>query len=203
MTITISLIIIIITALISFMAFQNNDQLEKLMMRPYMVTHYHQYYRFITSGFVHADTPHLIFNMLTLWFFGEFIEGVFEQLFQNKLVYVAYYILGIIVADIPSYIKNRNNQYYASLGASGAISGVVFTSILIAPWQKIYVFAAIPLPAVIYGVLFLAGSAYMSRKGGSNVDHSAHFWGAIYGFVFPLVFHPELGTYFIQTLLHR
>ncbi|MBS0029752.1 rhomboid family intramembrane serine protease [Chitinophaga sp. 22321] len=203
MTFSISLIIIIITCVISYMALQNYDQLDKLSLQPYMVSRYNQYYRFVTSGFVHADYQHLLFNMLTLWFFGRFIEDVFTSLFQNKLVYVAYYILGIIVANIPSYIKNRNNSNYSSLGASGAISAIVFTAILVNPWASIYLFFALKLPAVIYGVLFLAISAYLSRKGGGNINHDAHLWGALFGIVFPLIFHPQLGTDFIYMLTHR
>jgi len=203
MTFSISLIIIIITCVISYMALQNYDQLDKLSLQPYMVSRYNQYYRFVTSGFVHADYQHLLFNMLTLWFFGRFIEDVFTSLFQNKLVYVAYYILGIIVANIPSYIKNRNNSNYSSLGASGAISAIVFTAILVNPWASIYLFFALKMPAVIYGVLFLAISAYLSRKGGGNINHDAHLWGALFGIVFPLIFHPQLGTDFIYMLMHR
>jgi membrane associated rhomboid family serine protease len=203
MTFSISLVIIIITCLISYTALQNYDQLDKLSLQPYMVKRYKQYYRFITSGFVHADFQHLLFNMLTLWFFGRFIEQVFTSLFQNKLVYVLYYILGIIVANIPSYIKNRNNSNYSSLGASGAISAIVFTAIIVNPWASIYLFFALKIPAVIYGVLFLGISAYMSRKGGGNINHDAHLWGALFGIVFPLLFHPELGTNFIYMLMHR
>ncbi|PSL43489.1 rhomboid family protein [Chitinophaga niastensis] len=203
MTFSISIVIIVITCLISYSALQNYDQLNKLSMQPYMVKHYKQYYRFITSGFVHADFQHLLFNMLTLYFFGSFIEQVFTQLFQNKVVYVLYYILGIIVSDIPSFIKHRDNERYSSLGASGAISAIVFTAIMVNPWASIYLFFAIKIPAVIYGVLFLGISAYMSRKGGGNINHDAHLWGALFGIVFPLLFHPELGTSFIYQLLHR
>lgn len=203
MTFSISIIIIIITCLISYSALQNYDQLSKLALQPYMVKHYKQYYRFITSGFVHADFGHLLFNMLTLYFFGRFIEDVFMQLFHNKLVYIIYYVLGIIVANIPSYIKNRNNSNYSSLGASGAISAIVFTAIIVNPWASIYLFFAIKMPAVIYGVLFLGISAYMSRKGGGNINHDAHLWGAVFGIIFPLLFHPELGTNFIYMITHR
>lgn len=200
---SISIIIIIVTCLISYTALNNYDQLDKLMMRPYMVSKYNQFYRFVTSGFVHADMQHLIFNMLTLYFFGRFIEQIFTELFQNKLVYILYYILGIIISDIPSYFKHRNNPDYASLGASGAISAIVFTAILINPWASIYIFFAIKVPAVIYGVLFLGLSAYLSRKGGGNINHDAHLWGAVFGLVFPLIFHPELGSAFIYMLTHR
>ncbi|MEC5144440.1 rhomboid family intramembrane serine protease [Chitinophaga sp. 212800010-3] len=203
MTLSISLIIIIITCLISYTALSNESQLDKLSLQPYMVSRYNQYYRFVTSGFVHADFQHLLFNMLTLYFFGSFIEEVFVGLFGNKLVYVIYYLLGIVVANLPSYFKHRNDSYYSSLGASGAISAIVFTSILISPWSSIYLFFALRLPAVIYGLLFLAISAYLSRRGGGNINHDAHLWGALYGLVFPLVFHPELGTRFVYMLTHR
>ncbi|SEW50438.1 rhomboid family intramembrane serine protease [Chitinophaga arvensicola] len=202
MTLSISLVIIIITCLVSYTALQNYDQLDKMSLQPYMVKHYKQYYRFITSGFVHADFQHLLFNMITLYFFGRSIEAVFMQLFQSKLIFILYYLLGIIVANIPSYIKHRNNSNYSSLGASGAISAIVFTAIIVSPWSTIYVFF-FPIPAVLYGVLFLGISAYMSRKGGGNVNHDAHMWGALFGIVFPLLVRPELGTAFMYMLTHR
>ncbi|MBC9910308.1 rhomboid family intramembrane serine protease [Chitinophaga varians] len=200
---SVSIIIIIVTCLISYTALNNYDQLDKLSMQPYMVKNHNEYYRFITSGFVHADYSHLIFNMLTLFFFGPYVEDVFMALFGLKLMYPVYYLLGIIVSDIPSYLKHRNNSYYASLGASGAISAVLFTFILVEPWTSIGVFFFIKMPAVLYGVLFLFLSAYLSRKGGSNINHDAHFWGALFGIVFPLAFHPELGARFVQLLLSR
>ncbi|WP_212004206.1 rhomboid family intramembrane serine protease [Chitinophaga sp. HK235] len=200
---SISIIIIIVTSLISYTALNNYDQLDKLSMQPYLVKHNKEYYRFITSGFVHADLQHLIFNMLTLFFFGPYVEDVFLQLFNMKLMYPIYYLLGIIISDIPSFLKHHNNQHYATLGASGAISAVLFTFIMVDPWVQIRVFFFLPIPAVLYGVLFLGISAYMSRKGGGNINHDAHLWGALFGIVFPLVFYPELGTRFLELLTRR
>ncbi len=202
MTFSISLVIIIITCLVSYTALQNYDQLDKMSLQPYMVKHHKQYYRFITSGFVHADFQHLLFNMITLYFFGRSIEAVFMQLFQSKLVFIIYYLLGIIVANIPSYVKHRNDSHYSSLGASGAISAIVFTAIIVSPWSTIYVFF-FPVPAILYGVLFLGISAYMSRKGGGNINHDAHMWGALFGIIFPLLVRPELGQAFMYMLTHR
>lgn len=202
MTFSISLVIIIITCLVSYTALQNYDQLNKMSLQPYMVKHYKQYYRFITSGFVHADFQHLLFNMITLYFFGRSIEAVFMQLFQSKLVFIIYYLLGIIVANIPSFIKHQNDSHYSSLGASGAISAIVFTAIIVSPWSTIYVFF-FPMPAILYGVLFLGISAYMSRKGGGNINHDAHMWGALFGLIFPLLVRPELGKAFMYMLTHR
>jgi membrane associated rhomboid family serine protease len=151
-----------------------------------MVKEHNQYYRFITGGLVHADYMHLGFNMLTLWFFGRNIEIIFQQLFGNKIYFLLFYVLALIVSDIPSYIRHRNNYSYRSIGASGAVSAVVFAAILFQPWATILVFV-IPMWAILYGVLFLGYSVYMSRRGGDGINHDAHFWGAIFGVLFPLV----------------
>lgn len=196
---TLSLIIIIITCLISIMSFNRPGEIDKLSMWPYMVKEHKQYYRFITAGLVHADYMHLGFNMLTMWFFGKYIETIFQQLFGGKLYFLVFYVLALIVSDIPSYIRHRNNYSYRSIGASGAVSAVVFAFILFQPWAKIVVFV-IPMPAILYGLLFLGYSVYMSRRGGDGINHDAHFWGAVFGIVFPLCIRPELAEYFIQQI---
>jgi membrane associated rhomboid family serine protease len=196
---TLSLIIIIITCIISITAFSRPGEIDKLSMWPYMVKEHKQYYRFITAGLVHADYMHLGFNMLTMFFFGKYIETIFQQLFGGKIYFLLFYVLALIVSDIPSYIRHRNNYGYRSIGASGAVSAVVFAFILFQPWAKIVVFV-IPMPAVLYGVLFLGYSVYMSRRGGDGINHDAHFWGAIFGVLFPLAIRPELAKYFIEQI---
>jgi membrane associated rhomboid family serine protease len=196
---SLSLIIIIITCLISIMSFNRPGEIDKLSMWPYMVKEHKQYYRFITAGVVHADYMHLGFNMLTMWFFGKYIETIFQQLFGGKIYFLVFYILALIVSDIPSYVRHRNNYSYRSIGASGAVSAVVFAFILFQPWAKIVVFV-IPMPAILYGALFLGYSVYMSRRGGDGINHDAHFWGAVFGIVFPLCIRPELAGYFIQQI---
>ena len=196
---SLSLIIIIITCLISIMSFNKPGEIDKLSMWPYMVKEHKQYYRFITAGVVHADYMHLGFNMLTMWFFGKFIETIFQQLFGGKIYFLVFYVLALIVSDIPSYVRHRNNYSYRSIGASGAVSAVVFAFILLQPWAKIVVFV-IPMPAILYGALFLGYSVYMSRRGGDGINHDAHFWGAVFGIVFPLCIRPELAGYFIQQI---
>lgn len=196
---TLSIIIIIVTCVISITAFNRPEQIDKLCMWPHLVKENRQYYRFITSGLVHADYMHLAFNMLTMFFFGRFIESAFQQLFGGKIYFLLFYILGLIVSDLPSYFRHRNNYNYRSLGASGAVSAVVFTFILFQPLAKIVVFV-IPMPAILYGVLFLGYSAYMSRRGGDGINHDAHFWGAVFGVVFPLLIRPELGRYFLEQI---
>lgn len=196
---SLSLIIIIVTCIISIMSFSRPAEIDRLSMWPYMVKEHKQYYRFITAGLVHADYMHLGFNMLTMWFFGKFIEMAFQELFGGKIYFLVFYVLALIVSDIPSYIRHRNNYSYRSIGASGAVSAVVFAFILFQPWAKIVVFV-IPMPAILYGVLFLGYSVYMSRRGGDGINHDAHFWGAVFGIVFPLVIQPELARDFIQQI---
>jgi len=196
---SLSLIIIIVTCIISIMSFNRPGEIDKLSMWPYMVKEHKQYYRFITAGLVHADYMHLGFNMLTMWFFGKYIEMAFQDLFGGKIYFLVFYVLALIVSDIPSYFRHRNNYSYRSIGASGAVSAVVFAFILFQPWAKIVVFV-IPMPAILYGALFLGYSVYMSRRGGDGINHDAHFWGAVFGIVFPFVIRPQLAEYFIQQI---
>ncbi|HEY8917643.1 MAG TPA: rhomboid family intramembrane serine protease [Chitinophaga sp.] len=196
---TLSLVIIIVTCIISITAFSRPGEIDKLSMWPYMVKEHNQYYRFITAGLVHADYMHLGFNMLTMWFFGKYIEIMFQQVFGGKLYFLLFYVLALIISDIPSYIRHRNNYSYRSIGASGAVSAVVFAFILFQPWAKIIVFV-IPMPAILYGVLFLGYSVYMSRRGGDGINHDAHFWGAVFGVVFPLALKPQLAGYFMEQI---
>jgi membrane associated rhomboid family serine protease len=200
---TLSLIIIIITCLVSFTTLNSPDKIDELSMWPYMVKEKKQYYRFLTSGLVHGNFMHLGFNMLTLFFFGQFVESTFQQIFPSKFYYLIFYVLALVLSDIPSYIKHRNDYNYRSIGASGAVSAVVFAAILFQPWARITVFV-IPMPAILYGVLYLGYTIYMSRRGqGSGIDHDAHLWGAIFGLIFPIIFEPKIFPYFINQLLHH
>jgi membrane associated rhomboid family serine protease len=196
---SVTLIIIILTALISYAAFSNDNVYNKLILWPRRMDNPAEYYRLLTSGFIHADWPHLIFNMLALYFFGENVEQYFAYL-GKPILYPLLYILGIITASLPSFAKHRNNGYYRSLGASGGVAAILFAFVYMAPWAVIYVWF-IPIPAIIGAVLYLAYSAYMSRQGGDNVNHDAHFWGAVFGFLFTLVFDPTHGRIFFDQIV--
>lgn len=201
MEFTITVIIIIITCVISFTAFSSEKIINDLIFWPPMIKEKKQFYRFITSGLIHADIAHLAFNMITLYFFGRLVE---EYLFIPKIGktgYLLFYIAGIIVSEIPSYIRHRNNYSYRSLGASGAVTAVLFSFILLAPWQTIYVFF-LPVPAIIFAALYVGYSIYMDRKGGDNVNHSAHLWGAAWGVVFTLFMEPDIINRFLDQLMH-
>jgi membrane associated rhomboid family serine protease len=198
----ITLTIIIVTCVITLTGFKNGKVVDELIFWPPAINKKHQYYRFITCGLIHADYMHLIFNMLTLYFFGTFMEAHYQgELGLQKWYYLALYIGALIISNIPTYLKHRNDYNYRSLGASGAVSAVLFAFILLYPWQRIIVLV-FPVPAIVYGALFLVYSAYMSRKGGDNVNHDAHFYGALFGILFTIAVRPEVAGMFWDKLFH-
>lgn len=199
---TITLSIIVLTCLISATAFNNSKILDDLIFWPPAISIRHQYYRFVTCGLIHADIMHLAFNMITLYFFGRQIEARWMgELGLPHYVYLVLYVGALIAANIPTYIKRRDDYNYRSLGASGAVCAVLFAFILLKPWAMLQVII-IPIPAIIYAFLFLGYSVYMSKRGGDNVNHDAHFWGALFGIVFTLAVRPSVMTTFINELSH-
>jgi membrane associated rhomboid family serine protease len=204
--ISLTLILIIITVGISWYAWQNPSLLDKWVMDPARVSKYNEYYRFITSGFIHADVGHLIFNMFSLYFFGEAMEMFLGQIFGSNgtFYYLALYIAGIVVSDIPTFLKHRKNSGYKSLGASGGVSALLFAFILLAPLQKVCLYFAICIPGFIFGLIYLAYSFYESRKMGGRVNHDAHIYGAIFGILFMAVVLPEtVPNFFAQIASWR
>jgi membrane associated rhomboid family serine protease len=198
----ITLYIIVITGLISIIGFRNGKLIDELIFWPPAITKKQQYYRFITCGLIHADYMHLIFNMLTLYFFGTVMEAYYQGILGlQKWYYLALYIGALIVSNIPTYLKHRNDYNYRSLGASGAVSAVLFAFILLRPWQQILVLV-FPIPAIVYGALFLIYSVYMSKKGGGNVNHDAHFYGALFGILFTIAVRPDVVDIFLNELKH-
>ncbi len=198
----ITLAIVIITSVISIVGFRNGKVIDELIFWPPAISKKHQYYRFITCGLIHADYVHLIFNMVTLYFFGTYMEAHYQgDLGLQRYYYLALYIGALIVSNIPTYIKHYKDYDYRSLGASGAVSAVLFSFILLGPWQQIIVLV-FPVPAIIYGALFLFYSAYMSRKGGDHVNHDAHFYGALFGVLFTIAVRPDVIEIFLNELKH-
>ncbi len=194
-------IIIAITIAVSFACFNNRQLFDKLALKPYRVIHAHEWYRVITHGFVHADWGHLFVNMFTFWSFGEYIEILFPQVGFGKGVFLLLYFGGMVVASIPDLLRHRNDSWYTSIGASGAVSAVLFTSIFFNPWGKILFFAVLPIPGILFGFLYLAYCQYMARRGSDNINHNAHFYGAIYGFLLPGILNPVLFDLFFKHLI--
>jgi membrane associated rhomboid family serine protease len=196
-----TLIIIAITCVVSFASFGNPNLLGALIFWPPAVTQKHDYSRFLSYGFVHGDFQHLLFNMITLYFFGRVIEGfVNSQL--GPYGFGLFYLLGLIVSILPTYFQHRNDENYRSLGASGAVSAVLFAFILFQPWAMIYFFFWLPIPAIVYAVLYVGYTIWANRRGGGRINHSAHLWGAAYGVAFVLVLKPGVLSLFTERLLH-
>lgn len=194
----ITYLIIALTVVVSLACFNNRQLFEKLALNPYQVIHHREWHRIITHGFVHADTTHLFVNMFTYWSFGTYIEKVFDAAGWGTLNYLLLYFGAMIVASLPDVIKYRNATWYRSIGASGAVSAILFTSIFFSPWDKILLFAAIPIPGILFGVVYLIYCQYMAKRGGDNINHNAHFFGAVYGFIFPLFMNPRLWDTFLS-----
>ncbi|MDR0348589.1 MAG: rhomboid family intramembrane serine protease [Tannerella sp.] len=194
-------LIIAANVLISFSCFSNSRLFYQLAFVPYRAVRHHEWYRLATHGFVHADTTHLLINMFTFWSFGTFVEKLFEITDFSKSSYIGLYFGGMIIASIHDLVKQRHNPDYVSVGASGAVSAVLFASILFNPWDKILLFAVLPIPGIVFGILYLLYCQYMARKGGDHINHNAHFYGAVYGFIYPILLNPELLGLFTSRLL--
>jgi membrane associated rhomboid family serine protease len=194
-----TLVLIAATCLVSYLAWKDRGQLDKLMLWPPAVAR-GEWYRLLSYGFVHADGAHLLFNMVTLYFFGGLVEALFAEKL-GPIGYVLFYLGAIVASILPTYTRHRDDPSYRSLGASGAVSAVLFTFILVQPWSLIFVFF-VPVPAIVYAVLYVCYSIWMDRRGQDNVNHSAHLWGAAYGVAVSLVIEPRLLGHFLREVLN-
>lgn len=194
MTISITLYIIIVTSLISIWGFNNEHVIDRLIFYPPAVTENKEYYRFFTCGLIHKDIPHLIFNMYAFFLFGqgqtkEGTEYMFGYVFDDKgkWLYLVMYVLALAVCLIPTFFKHKANRYYRSLGASGAVSAVVFAYITLDPLRGVgLIFIPVFMPGFLFGTLYLIISYFLSKREGSAINHSAHIFGALFGVVFVL-----------------
>ena len=196
-----NIIIIAITCVVSFIAFGNPKVMHALIFWPPAVSRDHDYSCFIGYGLVHANGSHLLFNMVTLYFFGRTMEAIINARL-GAYGFAFFYTLGLIVSILPTYFQHRDDPDYRSLGASGAVSAVLFAYILFQPWAMIYVFFAIPIPAIVYAVAYVGYTIWANRRGGDRINHSAHLWGAAYGVAFVLVMKPETLHLFFERVMH-
>lgn len=203
---SVTLILVIITCLISFVCFNNQKLFDQLKHYPIAEQRNGQYYRWLTSGFVHGDFMHLFINMFVLHEFGRTVEQylVFHfGLTGGSILFLVTYLLIIVMGDIPTYYKNKENAYFASVGASGGVSGIIFIYILLNPWNMLGLFAIIPVPAIIFGVLYLWYSTWASKNQNGNIDHEAHFYGAVAGLLIAIVSRPAIIHEFVTTLINE
>ena len=200
----ITIIIIAITSIISILCFSGTLNINGFVFNASRVWHAKQRYRMFSYGLVHSGWGHLFFNMLTLYFFGSVVEKYFSLAFGDTLgiiLYVVLYVSAIAVSTIGDLIKYRNNPEYNAVGASGAVSAVLFSSILFDPKMGIYIYLIpIPVPGYIFAPLYLLYCWYMARRNMDNIGHTAHFWGAVYGLVFPLLCRPDIFNHFLAQL---
>jgi membrane associated rhomboid family serine protease len=198
-----SLIIIVVTVLVSFAAWNNGNIYYGFMMNPYEIFKQRQYWRLLTSGFIHSGYVHLGFNMFTFYFFGNVVEIIFGQVMgsSGSILFVVFYLSAIVISDLPTAIQNRKFPGYNSLGASGAVSAMVFASIIYLPLNKICLFAIFCLPGFILGTLYIIYSYTQSKSLSDNINHQAHLYGAIYGIIFAIAVYPPSAANFIQEIL--
>ena len=197
----ITLALVAVTVLVSWQAWERPKLMDRLILWPPAIDRQKQYDRLLTHGFIHADGMHLIFNMLTLYSFGRAMEGYFSARI-GPVGFLLFYLSAVVVAILPTFMRHRHDARYRSLGASGAVSAVLFASVLLDPWSGIYLFfIPIPVPAFIFAGLYVWYSIWMDKRGGDNVNHSAHLWGALYGVMFTLLQQPALAARFVQRLV--
>lgn len=198
MEFSLSLAIIAVTAAVSWLAFNNGKLMQALVLWPPAITRGHEYHRFIGYGLVHADFMHLLMNMVTLFFFGRVMEGFYAQ-YLGSLGFVWFYVSALVVSALPSYLQHRQDPKYVTLGASGAVSAVLFAFILLRPWETIYLYV-VPVPAILFAVGYTAYSVYMNHRGGDRINHNAHLSGAAYGILFTVLMEPRVIGHFIAEL---
>jgi len=197
-------IIIGFTVAISLYAFRDQTVMRRLILNPYVVAHRGEYFRFVSSGFIHKDHMHLLFNMLSMYFFGGVVEHQFNLIFGSRsdLYFILLYVLGIIVSDFPSFLKHKNNPGYNSLGASGGVAAVIFAFIILRPLDDICLYFFLCIDGFILVALYLIFSYYQGRKAKDNINHDAHLFGALFGLLFITVLHPQAIPEFFEQVSH-
>jgi membrane associated rhomboid family serine protease len=175
---------------------------ERFVFNPYVIQERRQWYRFVSSGLIHADWIHLIINMFVLYSFGQIVETDYKEVFDEKSTY--YYLLlyfgGMILSVVPTFAKQKNNPGYNALGASGGVASVVFAFILFHPMEKLCLYGVLCFPGIIFGVIYLGYCYFAGKRKSSFINHDAHFWGAVFGVLFTIALKPQIIQIFINQL---
>lgn len=201
---SVHIILIIAISVMSFAAFSQREIMYRFQLNPWSIVHRKQYLRTVLHGFLHVDWTHLLVNMFVLYSFGHAVLFYFGYYLPGwtEVRFLVFFLSALPLSALYSIIKYKDNANYNAVGASGAVSAVVFASIFFDPYNPILLFAIIPIPGIVFGVIYLGYSAYMARKQVDNVGHDAHFWGAIYGMLFPILSDPSLFQHFVYKLTH-
>ena len=192
---SITLLIIIVTALVSIGAWQDRRVFLALLFEPFVIRARGEWHRFVTHAFIHADGYHLFVNMFVLYMFGANVERLYQGLTDGSgaLAFSGLYLGGILFSSLVGYRRHIHDPGYRAVGASGAVAAVLLAHILMLPTQSIYLmFIPIPIPSFVFGILYLAYERYMDKRGGDNVAHDAHFHGALFGMVYTAIVEPRL-----------
>ena len=204
MGINVSIFLIAITFFVTVFTWKRRVLFEKMMFHAPSVAYNKEWYRLLSYGFLHANWGHLFVNMFVLWMFGRQVEAEYVYLFDNKgyILFLFLYLSAIVISTLYDLKKQKDNYNFRAVGASGAVSAVLFAYIFLFPTQKIYfMFIPIGIPAVLFGIFYLIYSSYMSKQNIDNVGHDAHFWGGVYGFLFILPFKWKLLiAFFVQIM---
>jgi len=203
MTFSITLLIVIVTCIISIACFNNRSLFDELKHYPVAEHRNGEYYRMLSSGFLHGSWWHLGINMFVLYEFGTTVERAFKRQYgmAGLTIFLIAYLAMIVLGDIPTFRKHRDNPSYASIGASGAVSGILFMYILLYPLRNLYLYFAIPIPAIIFGILYLAYSSWASKNQRDMIDHDAHYFGALAGVILMVALIPGTIPQFVNQLM--
>lgn len=197
---SITIIIVLITGFISYQGFNNRSFFDSFKHSPYIENQAGEYYRMLSSGFLHGSWTHLIINLYVLYEFGSFVENAFIAKYgqmAGSLVYLLFYLSALIAADIPTFNKQKDNPSFSSIGASGAVSSILFVYIFFQPWAVLLIYFILPMPAILAGIAYLIYTTWAAKNSNDNIDHSAHFSGAIYGLIMSgLLFHQRIPGFF-------
>lgn len=191
----VTIVLIVITAIISIAAFSNQNFFRFLALEPYRMKRSKEFHGVATSGFVHANYIHLLLNMYVLFIFG----AVLEQTLESKWFLVVY-VVSLLLGSLYPYIKYRDDPDYVAIGASGAVSGVVFSYCLFWPMHMLYLFGVVPMPAVIFALLYVAYSIFAMKRAQDNIGHEAHLAGAVGGLVATAIIEPESLVQFSKAI---
>lgn len=195
-------LIFALTIATSIYTFSNPSLYGKFMLYPYAIARKQQLFTVFTSGLIHKDWGHLLFNMMTFFYFGFGLERLLAELSSwGHLQFAVIYLLSLVLSDIPTIIRHKNNKSYASLGASGAICAVLFSYILFDPKMMLGIFMVIPMPAWLFGILFIGYSVWASKRSSDGINHDAHLFGAIAGMLLTLLLYPWILTHFIGQFI--